>query len=219
VLEVFAPGPGAATSTRLTAVQTVARQLGGVVHHLPADEARRRRYRLEARTTQLGFSCAFMKLLTVRGLFHEFSGWVELDGEDPSTARAECTIKTASVDTGSMDRDYHLCSPEFFAVERYPEMRFRSTAVEVLGDERFRLFGQLTIRDVTRTIRLDVRLEDRDGAGERVTLTAGTTINRLDWFLNWEKALQAGRWIVGDDVRLDLVITLVRHPVTAERVF
>lgn len=219
VLEVFAPSPGSPGSARLTAVQAVARQLGEVVHHLPGDATRRVRYRLDARNTQLGFSCAFMKLLTVHGLFHDFSGWVELDGEDPTTARAECTIKTASVDTGSVDRDWHLCSPEFFAVERYPDMRFRSTEVEALGDERFRLFGELTIRDVTRPLRLDVRLEDRDAAGDRVTLTAGTTINRLDWFLDWERALQAGRWIVGDDVRLDLVITLVRRPAVPEQVY
>ena len=122
------------------------------------------------------------------------------------------------MDTGSLDRDYHLCSPDFFAVERFPEMVFRSTSVQPLGDERFRLFGELTIRDVTHPLRLEVRLEDWevDASGvERATLTALTVIHRLDWFLDWERALRVGRWIVGDQVKLDLVITVVRRPETS----
>jgi polyisoprenoid-binding protein YceI len=182
---------------------------------LPPEAAGQRRYRVDTRGSQLGFSCAFMKFMTVHGRFRDFSGWVEVDGQDLTTARAECRIRTASVDTGSLDRDYHLGSPDFFAVERFPEMVFRSTAVQPLGDERFRLFGELTIRSVTRPIRLEVRLEDWevDALGvERATLTALTVIHRLDWFLDWERALRAGRWIVGDEVKLDLVIMVVRRP-------
>jgi PAS domain S-box-containing protein len=215
VFEFFshtAETPGAA---RAAEVEAVGRRMGRFLRRSASTPPGRARYKLDTRTTNLAFSCAFMKFMTVHGHFRDFSGWVEMEGDDPLTARAECRIKTASVDTDSLDRDYHLCSAEFFAVERFPEMVFRSTAIEALGDERFRLFGELTIRDVTRPIRLDVRLEDReiDSSGvERATLTALTVINRLEWFLDWEKALQIGRWIVGDEVRLDLVITLVRHP-------
>jgi polyisoprenoid-binding protein YceI len=205
---------------------TVAEFLGELDDARPARPARSRsaehderpariRYRVDTRATQLAFSCAFMRFMTVHGRFRDFSGWVEVEGRDLETARAECRIRTASVDTGSLDRDYHLCSPDFFAVERYPDMVFRSTSVQALGDERFRLFGELTIRDVTRPIRLDVRLEDWevDASGvERATLTAVTVIRRLDWFLDWERALRAGRWIVGDEVKLDLVVTVVRRP-------
>jgi PAS domain S-box-containing protein len=181
----------------------------------PTAASGRRRYRVDTLGSQLAFSCAFMKFMTVHGRFRDFSGWVEVDGQDLTTARAECRIRTASVDTGSLDRDYHLSSPDFFAVERFPEMVFRSTAVQPLGDERFRMFGELTIRSVTRPIRLEVRLEDWevDASGvERATLTALTVIRRLDWFLDWERALRAGRWIVGDEVKLDLVIIVVRRP-------
>jgi PAS domain S-box-containing protein len=181
----------------------------------PPEESGRRRYRVDTLGSQLAFSCAFMKFMTVHGRFRDFSGWVEVDGQDLTTTRAECRIRTASVDTGSLDRDYHLGSPDFFAVERFPEMVFKSTAVHALGDERFRLLGELTIRSVTRPIRLDVRLEDWevDASGmERATLTALTVIHRLDWFLDWERALRAGRWIVGDEVKLDLVIMVVRRP-------
>lgn len=184
---------------------------------LPAAEqvTGRNRYRVDTCATQLAFSCAFMRFMTVHGRFRDFSGWVEVEGRDLTTARAECRIRTASVDTGSLDRDHHLCSPDFFAVERFPDMVFRSSSVKALGDERFRLFGELTIREVTRPIRLEVRLEDWevDVSGvERATLTAFTVIRRLDWFLDWERALRAGRWIVGDEVKLDLVITVVRRP-------
>jgi polyisoprenoid-binding protein YceI len=173
------------------------------------------RYRIEGRHSRIGFSCAFMKFLTVHGHFNDFSGWVEIDNDDPKTARAECVVKTASVDTGSLDRDYHLCSKDFFAVESYPDMVFQSTGVERRGDERFRLIGDLTIRNTTRPIRLDVRLEERetDSSGnERATLTASTVISRLDWFLDWQEALEAGRWIVGEQIKLDLEIALVHRP-------
>jgi polyisoprenoid-binding protein YceI len=173
------------------------------------------RYRIDARHSRLGFSCAFMKFLTVHGHFNDFGGWVELDDDDPKTARAECVVKTSSVDTGSLDRDYHLCSKEFFSVESYPDMVFTSTGVERRGDERFRLIGDLTIRNTTRPIRLDVRLEERetDSSGnERATLTASTVISRLDWFLDWQEALEAGRWIVGEQIKLDLELALVHRP-------
>jgi len=218
VLECLSSTSGLPGPEALDEVEAVARRLGGLAHRAPAARRPRLRYRIDPRNSHLGFSCAFMKFLTVHGRFRDFSGWVELEGDDPTTARAECTIKTASVDTGSLDRDYHLCSADFFDADRYPDMRYRSTGVESLGDERFRVSGELTIRAVTRPLRLDVRLEDHDidaSGTERVTLTALTVIDRSEWFLDWEKALQAGRWIVGNEVRLELVVTLVRRPWTS----
>jgi len=215
VLECFSSISGSPDPETLAEVEVVAHHLGQLARRSPAVQRPRLRYRIDPRNSHLGFSCAFMKFLTVHGRFRDFSGWVEVAGDDPTTARAECTIKTASVDTGSLDRDYHLCSADFFDTDRYPDMLFRSTGVEALGDERFRVSGELTIRGVTRPLRLDVRLEDHDidaSGTERVTLTALTVIDRTEWFLDWEKALQAGRWIVGNEVRLELVVTLVRRP-------
>ena len=214
VLEFFSASgqPGRA---RLAHLESIGLRLGRYLQDSPPADRTRKRYKVDTRNSHLAFSCAFMKFLTVHGRFREFGGWAEVDDDDPRTARAECTIQTATVDTRSLERDFHLRSADFFAVERFPSMAFRSTTVEALGDEHFRVFGDLTIRDVTRPIQLDVRLEDRDvdQAGvERMTLSAGTVINRLDWFLDWERALQAGRWIVGNQVRLDLVITLVHRP-------
>jgi PAS domain S-box-containing protein len=237
VLEVFSSTAGELSTTRFSKVESAARRLGKAVGRAaarprelkqvpepapaqgpaPAAVATRPgvRYKIDSRHSRLGFSCAFMKFLTVHGHFSDFSGWVELDRGDPANARAECAVKTASVDTGSLDRDYHLCSEDFFAVEHYPEMLFQSTGVEMRGNERYRLIGDLTIRNTTRPIRLDVRVEEKetDEAGnEKATLTASTVISRLDWFLDWQQALEAGRWIVGEQIKLDLEITLIHRP-------
>jgi polyisoprenoid-binding protein YceI len=94
-------------------------------------------------------------------------------------------------------------------------MLFKSTGMERRGNERYRLIGDLTIRNTTRPIRLDVRVEEKetDAAGnERAMLTASTVISRLDWFLDWQQALEAGRWIVGEQIKLDLEITLIHRP-------
>jgi serine/threonine-protein kinase len=238
VLEVFSASAGELGTARFSKVESVARRLGRAVgrgeprrreaqvaeqHPAPVAVATRPRirYKIDTRHSRLGFSCAFMKFLTVHGHFRDFSGWVELDDGDPKSARTECTVKTASVDTGSLDRDYHLCSEDFFAVESYPDMVFKSTGIEQRGGERIRLIGDLTIRNTTRPIRLDVRIEEKeaDTAGnERAMLTASTVISRLDWFLDWQQALEAGRWIVGEQIKLDLEITLLHRPEDSEAV-
>jgi len=214
VLEFFSEATGKPGAARLAQLEAVGLRFGRYLRHSRPAGPRRVRYKLDTRNTHLEFSCAFMKFMTVHGIFRDFSGWVEVEGDDPRTATGECTIKTASIDTRSVERDYHLCSEDFFAVERYPDMVFRASKIESMDGERFRIVGDLTIREISRPIRLEVRLEDieTDAAGTvRIMLTGGTIINRLDWVLDWEKALQAGRWIVGNEVRLDLVIALVRR--------
>jgi polyisoprenoid-binding protein YceI len=214
VLEFFSEATGKPGPARLAQLEAVGLRFGRHLRQSRPAGPRRVRYKLDTRNTHLEFSCAFMKFMTVHGIFRDFSGWVEVEGDDPRTATGECTIKTASIDTRSVERDYHLCSEDFFAVERYPEMVFRASKIESTDGERFRILGDLTIREISRPIRLEVRLEDieTDASGTvRIMLTGGTIINRLDWVLDWEKALQAGRWIVGNEVRLDLVIALVRR--------
>ena len=175
---------------------------------------RRLRYRIDKRKSRVGFSCTFMKFLTVHGQFRDFSGWVDIEGDDPQTTRAECVVKTASVDTGSLDRDYHLCSRDFFDVDTHPDMIFKSAGVDIRDEERFRLHGELIIRNVSRPIVVDVSVEERERdakGGERATLTASTVIHRSDWFLDWEEALEAGRWIVGEQIKLDLELNVYRR--------
>jgi PAS domain S-box-containing protein len=179
----------------------------------PPRDQHLRRYRIDTRSTHLAFSCAFMKFFTVHGEFRDFAGWVDVLGDDLTSATAECVINASSVDTRNIERDSHLRSPDFFAVDRYPELTYRSRSVLPLGDGHFRVLGDLTIRDVTREMTLDVRLEDReiDDQAERVTLTATSLIRRSDWLWDWDRVLQAGRWMVGNEVRLDLVFEVVRQ--------
>ncbi|HZU15687.1 MAG TPA: YceI family protein [Candidatus Dormibacteraeota bacterium] len=224
VLEFFAAGRASPDPSWLQELTEVGRRLAPTLARgrprplpPPAAEAapaapERRRYRLDPRRTRLGFSCSFMRFLIVHGRFKNARGWVEIEGDDLSTLRAECRIETESVDTGSADRDHHLRSRDFFATDVFPEMSFRSTRVQARGEDRYRVFGELTIRDVTRPIALEARLEDRTrepSGKERVVVSASALVNRRDWFLDWEEALEAGRWIVGEEVQLELELTLV----------
>jgi polyisoprenoid-binding protein YceI len=110
-------------------------------------------------------------------------------------------------------RDEHLRSPDFFHVEQFPEMTYRSTSVERLGGNRYRVTGELTIKDQTRPVTLDVEVEEpfNDPFGnERVGLTATGRLNRKDWGLTWNQMLEAGRLLVGDDIKLEIESALVR---------
>ncbi|HZV51456.1 MAG TPA: YceI family protein [Candidatus Dormibacteraeota bacterium] len=225
VLEFLSPGHAPPDASRPDEVAEVGRRPGRSIARTrsrplppsPAEVAppvvpRRMCYRLDPRHTRLGFSCSFMKFLTVHGRFKDVHGWLEIDNDDVSSLRAECRIQTGSVDTGSMDRDEPPRSPDFFAVDTFPETVFRSPRVQPRGEDRYRVFGGLTIRDVTPPIVPEARLEERtreSSGGERVVVTASSPVNRREWFLDREEALEADRWIVEEEVRLDLELTLI----------
>jgi polyisoprenoid-binding protein YceI len=174
-------------------------------------------YRVDPNHTSLGFAGKHMMVTTVRGQFKDFSGEVEVEDDDPTTARATVTIKVASLDTGVDQRDQHLRSADFFEVERYPEITFVSTAVEPRGDNRYRVTGELTIKDQTRPITLDVEVEESftDPFGnERVGVTASGKLNRRDWGLTWNQVLEAGRLLVGNDIKLEVESALIRQVAT-----
>ena len=149
----------------------------------------------------------------VRGRFDDFSGSITI-AEDPRTARAEATIQTASVKTFDARRDGHLRSPDFFGAEDWPVISFRSSEIDPLGEDRYRVTGDLTVRDVTREIDLVTEFVgwglDHYGK-ERATFTASTRVNREDFGLTWNVALDAGGWLVGRDVDLQLEIAVVRR--------
>ena len=116
-------------------------------------------YSLDRNHTRLEFSAKHLMVSTVRGSFEDFAGTVEIDGDDPTTARGRVTVKTGSLWTGVEMRDNHLRSDDFFGVEKYPEMTFQSTAVEKTGDDTYKVTGDLTIREITRPITLAVEVE------------------------------------------------------------
>lgn len=145
-----------------------------------------------------------------RGQFKTFSGVITV-GEDTLSAAVEANIDLASVDTGDEKRDEHLRSPEFFDVENHPQMTFRSTAVEA-SPEGYQVVGDLTLRDVTRSVELDLEFhgvtQDPWG-GTRAGFTATTELSRKDFGLEWNMALEAGGFMVGDKVKVTLEIEAV----------
>lgn len=153
------------------------------------------------------FSVKHMMVATVRGRFRDLEGTISFDEADPARSSVEATIQAASIDTGVEARDADLRSANFFDVERFPLIRFRSTSVEHKGDDRWLVHGELSIRDVTRPAVLETELEGR-GRGfqgeDRVGFTARMKLNRKDFGLTYNAVLETGGLVVGDTFRITL---------------
>jgi polyisoprenoid-binding protein YceI len=171
------------------------------------------RYQLDPAHTHIGFTAKHMMVSTVRGSFSDWSGYVEVDENDPTTAVAQVVVKAASVNSGSDDRDNHLRNQDFFNVASYPDITYRSGTVDKVDDTRYRVGGELTIKDVTRPVTLEFEVGEpfQDGWGnERVGISATGKINRKDWGLEWNMIMEAGRLLVSDEARLEIDSELVR---------
>lgn len=172
------------------------------------------RWAFDPAHTKLGFATKHMMFTTVRGHFEEFEGTFEIP-EDPSKAWGKVVIKTGSIHTGNEDRDGHLRTNDFFEVDKYPEITFESTDIELVSDDKARVTGDLTVRDVTKPVTLDVIFEGHvpsDAFGyERVGLHATTTLNREEWGLTWNKSLEGGGFLVGKEVTLELDIAAIKQ--------
>jgi len=154
----------------------------------------------------VGFAVKHMMVTTVRGRFTDVHAEIEIDEETPARSLAEVRIGTASVDTAHPDRDAHLRSADFFDAETYPLLSFRSTNVERAGD-KFTLLGDLTVRDVTRPVRLEGEIEGpvTDSLGNRragFTLTG--ELDREEFGLTWNMAVETGGVVVGRKVKLSI---------------
>jgi polyisoprenoid-binding protein YceI len=159
------------------------------------------------------FAVKHMMVSTVRGRFRAFEGQIQADEANPAASTVTAAIDVASIDTGVEQRDDHLRSDDFFNAAQYPRILFRSTAVEQRGDE-WKMAGELTIRDVTRPVSLDVEFEGRGPdpyGGERAGFTATTKINRKDFGVNWNGVIEAGGVVVSDQVKITLNIEAVRQ--------
>jgi polyisoprenoid-binding protein YceI len=164
--------------------------------------------------TNVEFGVRHLMISTVKGRFGAVEGTVTLPGGDPVKAQIDVTIDATSIDTGVGQRDDHLRSPDFFDAARFPKLTFRSKRVERVGGESLRVIGDLTIRDVTREVALDVRElgSARDPwGGERSGFSAAGRINRRDFGLNWNQALEAGGVLVGEEVSIILEAQLVQR--------
>ena len=169
--------------------------------------------------SQAEFSVRHLMISNVRGRFEEMSGEVEFDENDLSKLKVDVKIDAASIDTRDAQRDGHLRSPDFLDVENHPYLHFRSTGVEKVDGERLVLAGDLTIRDVTRPVKLEVEYAGTARSPWGTTsagFSASTKINRKDFGLVWNQALETGGVLVGDDVKIDIEIELVKQEVPAE---
>ncbi|NBC85035.1 MAG: polyisoprenoid-binding protein [Bacteroidetes bacterium] len=168
---------------------------------------------LDKAHSEVRFRVRHLAISSVTGFFRDFDASVAMTPGDLSSLSASATAKTRSVDTGNTDRDDHLRSPDFFDSEKFPEMTFESTGVSDIDGDRFTLNGQLTIRDVTRTVSFDGTLIGTavgPKGKQRAAIAAETVINRKDFGLTWNKLTEAGGVIVGDDVTIELDVQLVR---------
>jgi polyisoprenoid-binding protein YceI len=157
------------------------------------------------------FVAKHMMITTVKGRFAEFTGTVVADEERLADSSVEVTMQAASLDTRSEQRDAHLRSPDFLDVERYPEVTFRSTGLRGTKDA-FELTGDLTIRDVTRPITLDVTFEGEGKdpwGGTRASFSAKGKFDRRDFGLTWNVALETGGILVSNEVKINIEAQLV----------
>lgn len=162
-------------------------------------------WELDTVHSSVGFAVKHMMVSTARGSFKKFEGTIHLDEQNPSASRVDVTVDATSIDTGDERRDGHLKSPDFFDVATYPTITFKSTKVEKLSDKKFRVTGDLTIHGVTREVPLNVELagESRDMQGQRrAGFEVTGSINRKDFGLNWNVALETGGWLVSDTIKL-----------------
>ena len=158
--------------------------------------------------SEVAFSVRHL-LSRVRGRFTDFSGTVQFDPTAPERSTVEFAAQTASVDTNQKDRDAHLRSADFFAVDEFPTLTFKSVHIARRGDDRYDVDGDLSIRGVTRRLTVPVEYlgSARDPWGnDKVAFDAELTINRKDFGLNWNATLETGGFLVGDDVKIHIAL-------------
>jgi polyisoprenoid-binding protein YceI len=160
------------------------------------------------------FSARHLMIASVKGRFGEVQGTVMLDPTELRSSQVDATIAAASIDTRSPDRDTHLRSADFLDVANHPSITFKSKRVEPIGDQQYRLVGDLTIRGVTLEVPLTVEflgtVKDPWG-NERSAFSAAGRINRHDFGLNWNPTLETGGVLVGPEVKIALEVELIRE--------
>jgi polyisoprenoid-binding protein YceI len=170
-------------------------------------------YTIDPTHSEIAFSVRHAMVTTVRGQFTEYDGKLQLDGANPAASTAELTIKVVSIDTNQEQRDGHLRTGDFFDAESHPEITFTSTAAEQVDAETYRLTGDLTIKGTTKPVTIDFTFNGaaKDLYGnERVGFEGSTTINRTDWGLSYNAALETGGVLIGEKVKLSFDISAIK---------
>jgi polyisoprenoid-binding protein YceI len=171
-------------------------------------------YVLDPAHSRIGFVARHAMVTKVRGAFHQFEGTAHLDGAEPARSTAQVVIKTESIDTGVEQRDQHLRTNDFLDAPTYPDITFRSTSVEPRSDTEYRVTGDLTIKDTTRPVTIDVEYTGSavDPFGnQRVGLEGSVTISRKDFGVTWNAPLEGGGVLVGDKIVLELDVSAIKQ--------
>jgi polyisoprenoid-binding protein YceI len=189
----------------------------GVLAFTPS--ARASEWQIDPAHTTIVFSVKHMMVTTVRGNFEKASGKVMVDDKDITKSTVEVTIDAASIDTGEPKRDGHLKSPDFFDVAKYPQIKFVSTKIKKAGKDKLSVTGDLTMKGVTKPVTLAVDgpskpIKGMDGKNVR-GLSATGMINRKDFGLNWNMALEAGGVLVAEEVKMQIDAELIEQAAAA----
>jgi polyisoprenoid-binding protein YceI len=170
-------------------------------------------YAIDPTHSRIGFVARHAMVTKVRGSFNVFDGSGYFDAEHPAASHLELTIQAASIDTRNADRDGHLKSNDFFDMETYPEITFASTAVEQIDPESYRVTGDLTIKGVTKPVTVDFEYTGTaidPYQNQRIGFEGKTTVNRKDWGISWNAALDAGGVLVSEKVTLEFEVSAIR---------
>jgi polyisoprenoid-binding protein YceI len=184
------------------------RSVNGVDAPLPGT------YILDTSHTHIGFAARHLMVSKVRGRFTAFSGTITV-AEDPAESTVDVAIEAGSIDTRDEQRDGHLRSPDFLDVEKHPELTFHSTTVKSMGGDRWIVEGDLTVREATRPVQLEVTFEGATGdpwGNTRIGLSAKGELDREDFGLTWNVALETGGVLVGKRVVLEIEAEAIRQP-------
>lgn len=170
-------------------------------------------YTIDPSHSEIGFVARHAMVTNVKGYFQDFDGTLHLDGTDPSKSTATIDVKMESIETGSADRDGHLKSSDFFKIDEFPTMTFRSTKAEALGGDDYRITGDLSILGVTKPLSIDLEFNGsaKDPFGnERVGFEGKAEIVRSEWGLTWNAALETGGVLVSDKIKLTFDISAIK---------
>jgi polyisoprenoid-binding protein YceI len=180
----------------------------------PAAQGTLTTWSIDPAHSHVEFAVRHLMISTVKGRFGVVTGTIKTDDSDPAKGDVEVSIDAASIDTREAQRDAHLKSADFFDVERFPAITFRSTRVSDVNGDRFKLTGDLAIHGVTREVTLDVTSEGRGKdpwGGDRVGFSATTKIKRSEFGLTWNQVLETGGIAVGDEIKISLEIEAVKQ--------
>ncbi len=171
-------------------------------------------YSIDSAHSSVNFQIKHLAISKVNGAFLDFTGSINFDETDLSATSAEAVIQLASVNTGNTKRDDHLRSPDFFDVEKFSAMTFKSTSVKMKNAQEGQITGDLTMHDVTKSVTLDLEINGTvtdPWGGQRVGASLSGKINRKDWGLTWNKAMETGGLVVGEDVKITIEIEGVQN--------